>query len=859
MNRANVIDLVAKDFKAAKTAIVLTHNIDFLFVESMLLSRLRAIGHPQLTIFADAACASQSYQDQHKLIERLGSQYRVVPIDLGNARRFHPKAFFLCDPDRAVLAVGSGNATHGGWSANQEVWSDFSSDTDGGPALSAFREYLDIILGYVPEAENVRETSAQAFADDTNLWARDLPPPGLIAYTPRSETMIQQITSFAGTGIESIDIVSPYFDPEAAALTHLSTLAKEGVRAYLQPRHAGLSSDLLHRLPGNVRQGTIEDVEEERRHKFIHAKAYVVKTPGESTICIGSANCSRAALMADASWGNAEIMALKRLPTEEIEEMFSGFLLTEGAPELPETHPSEDWEIAQSDLRILAAHHENGQLVIHYKSSKPPARLFITSDVWAGPLETFKTAPTRAFFSINHRCETVRLHAIFNNDHEAVSAPAWIDHEDALRIGSAARSLRGRLETGTNEGGLTGDGFLKILELFDLHVQQPVSRRSKLGRRKDKTEESGQTFTEDDIYAHDFGKPSSISEQSAPHGFRDTDTLALFLSFFQTRDERSSRGTGSPGQSDEDQEDDTQEAQVHGATQQSGEIEKFGKRIERLLSKIELALSKPEFTTNRPPSRLSADISFVALLMVKALQDGFISHEFFHDRTIRIWRVLFLGHEAGTGAIPTHLESLDETERTTFVDEFRDPQLSAAMALWSMMERQTNESNPYFRFAAAQLAAQHPWLAQGGPPDEIVDALDEIAMKLLPAKDDLNLHDCWRVWVQEAHAIDALTSALQGKTQKELAELSPRSNFEAGEIVWQTGHEFCALHLACNRATQKKAELRPIHRTALVKVKSDFVAPIADIIATEINVSDRVKAQLNEMIQMINRSGKTDS
>ena len=107
MIRANILAEVCKPVKKATTAVVLTHNIDFLFVQSILLSRLHSIGHPKLTIFADASCSTSSYNQQFELLSGLGQRYRVVPLDLGNGRRFHPKAIFLAGPDGASLAIGA--------------------------------------------------------------------------------------------------------------------------------------------------------------------------------------------------------------------------------------------------------------------------------------------------------------------------------------------------------------------------------------------------------------------------------------------------------------------------------------------------------------------------------------------------------------------------------------------------------------------------------------------------------------------------------------------------------------------------------------------------------------------------------
>src|SRR5262249_39299022 len=169
--KQNVLDWATSKVQSATTAVVLTHNIDFLFIESILLSRLRQVGHPRLTIFADAGCAAATYDQQHRLITGLGTRYRVVPIDLGPGRRFHPKAFFLAGKSNAALAVGSGNLTHGGWSANREIWSDFDTDDEPGLApIAAFRTYLQQVLGLSPIPEIVEEQVLSAFSPQENVW-----------------------------------------------------------------------------------------------------------------------------------------------------------------------------------------------------------------------------------------------------------------------------------------------------------------------------------------------------------------------------------------------------------------------------------------------------------------------------------------------------------------------------------------------------------------------------------------------------------------------------------------------------------------------------------------------------------------
>ena len=121
MSEFNVLQKMLEGTERATTAVVLTHNIDFIFAQNILVNRLRRAGAPRLSVFADAGCANASYTRQSELADRVGHAYRVIPVNLGAPRRFHPKAIFLAGSKGAKLAVGSGNLGHGGWSGNREI------------------------------------------------------------------------------------------------------------------------------------------------------------------------------------------------------------------------------------------------------------------------------------------------------------------------------------------------------------------------------------------------------------------------------------------------------------------------------------------------------------------------------------------------------------------------------------------------------------------------------------------------------------------------------------------------------------------------------------------------------------------
>ena len=50
--RADVLEVISSA-KDVTNAVILTHNIDFVFVQTLVLSAFRRCGHPTITVFAD--------------------------------------------------------------------------------------------------------------------------------------------------------------------------------------------------------------------------------------------------------------------------------------------------------------------------------------------------------------------------------------------------------------------------------------------------------------------------------------------------------------------------------------------------------------------------------------------------------------------------------------------------------------------------------------------------------------------------------------------------------------------------------------------------------------------------------------
>lgn len=847
MNEFNVIDRVCTSVKKSSTAIILTHNINFLFVESVILPRLRDVGSPHLTIFADAACAANSYQAEQKLLSKLGTRYRVVPVDLGAGRRFHPKAFFLCGTESAGLAIGSGNTTHGGWSANREIWSDFIFPGEGGAQLASFRDYLEQVLLRVPEPSELRGNTVSVFSDPENTWAQNLPTPAGLAWTPNATPLLSQIQAFAGDDIERIDVLSPYFDPNGAALDRLAAIATGDVRVLLQPRRTGLSQDIAKALPAKVKLRSVEAIEEEKQRKFIHAKAYLLETGTGPVLAAGSANCSQAALLADENWGNAELVALSRLSAQEASSLWDGFNIGETAPELPMIHPSADWEdMTSPDLRILSARKDGTRLQVHFKASKPLARVQAEFGDALKPIRAERITGNVATFQVESRIFSLKLRAFCEDKSELESASSWVDDERSLRMAAPERMLRERLDEAAARGSLSGGDFLNLLELYGAYTQRPVAAGTRQRSAKDDEDAAPIYFNEEDIYSDGFGKPAPMFESGGRGAGADTDPFGLFAAFFQTK-ERKGPGSSPPspsGNDDEEPEDVEQKPKGVRDAEEAAERDKLAPKVARTLARIEQGIAQPSFVTSRPPDRLAADIGLLCLFLAKARIDRYIDAKAYRDRAISIWNVLFFGSNGMNGSIPRVLAEMGEREREHFIAEMRSPMLTAAMSLTCMIDwADAGLEARAFRFAVAQLAAKHDWLSKGGSKDDILAELENIAAKLLPDATPDYLCSLWVGWLRDGEALASISRAFAKYTQPELAALCPRRKMLKGELTWHVTYGFCILQSDLI-GDDGKPMLAPIDKRPPFKNLAKMVAPLSDLLQANIGISDAVKQQL---------------
>ena len=860
--KRNVLEWICSTMTDATSAIVLTHNIDFLFLQSIVRPRFRKCGHPKLTVFADAVCASDSYRQQRPLLDGLGRHYRVVQVDLGAGRRFHPKAILLAGPSKAALAVGSGNLTHGGWSANFEVWASYESDDDGLPAISAFRDYLQTIDSRAPQSRASSDELFAVFDEAMNPWVADLPEPEGLFGVPGDRPLLDSIAQIVSDDVTQVTVCAPYFDPDGEALAEFCRRFHAPISTLLQRNHVGLSSSAASSLHENVALLSV-DVDPSR---FIHAKLFVFESPNSTLFVAGSANMSRAALMGNESWGNAELVAAQSLPADQTKDLLDDFIFLDENPTLPETPPSEDWEIQTRPVRILAASFENGVLEIQFKCDGEVALLTVElEDGTRQPCSEFSSnAVSRLQLA---KCpKYVRLHCALKNGEVLSSEPSWVDDENSLGISVPERRISAKLAEAAEAGFLSASGMFEILQLLHQHLQKPARQPPASHPNKDDdTVAPGPCYSIDDVFSASFGRSRSAPLAPLLGGFRETDFLNAFSAYFSTssietsdeedasQDEVHTDEEAAEEQESKEIENEKAEAELeqHQARLRRSQVStRLRRRLIAALEKVVAAMNADEFVSSRSPQRLAADIAATALLIRKSLADEIIPEDDFATITKRLWIVLFFGSKGESGVLQSFLGTCSAEDRAKFEAAFASPRLTAALTLWCLPDWGGSGTEAIrFRFSAMLLAARLPWLIAGASIEEIHAEFRRFARAMPGAANFETLVAAWTSWIRAGMAFHEFERALLAWSPRELAQAISQRQVNRGELLWQA-REFCVAHANYNHDRSTTAIVYPLTGGSSVRFKGDWLVPVSKLMdhPALVDLPDEIKQTLENLL-----------
>lgn len=283
-----------------------TYALSLTFFETVVLDELVRGGARDILILSDVEGVRCSLSE--KGVRGAGRDYRLEPVALSDGKSvFHPKLGAFIGDDDAMLTVGSGNLTFGGWANNLEMVEFLHPSF----AASAFEDVAGLFeaLAADPRCRHCAAESCEALAADLRRSAIGHIDRGdmrvLHGLTRGIGTQIEELASELG-GATRLAVASPYFDDG-------SGLAALGARLQLSEafvhRHGATAAGTAPNWPRKgmaINPVSFDFLKDDDRP--LHAKAFEVVCRKGRLLVAGSANASSRALGED---GNVEAVTVR--------------------------------------------------------------------------------------------------------------------------------------------------------------------------------------------------------------------------------------------------------------------------------------------------------------------------------------------------------------------------------------------------------------------------------------------------------------------------------------------------------------------------------------------------------------------
>jgi hypothetical protein len=281
---------------------------------------------------------------------------------------FHPKVTVIAGPERAVVAIGSGNLSTGGWHLNKETWTIATADRERCPVivthLAGWLRALHHVCTITPQARQGIQRTA-SLLEDLASAATVVDTGHQLIHNLRS-CLLDQLPEGR---VSHLLLYAPFHDEKAEAIRGLIKRLRPGrvALAVQSESRTVIQPEAVARLVGDldVHLDVIADTCQKYRHgKLVEA----VGLDRHRWALTGSPNLSaRALLYSAASGGNVEVGIVSRRNTS---------LFPDGVPislsEVPAVRISGSAaKRPEADILLLAAVRTDGGLQVTL--AKPPA------------------------------------------------------------------------------------------------------------------------------------------------------------------------------------------------------------------------------------------------------------------------------------------------------------------------------------------------------------------------------------------------------------------------------------------------------------------------------------------------------
>jgi len=308
---SHILELTKAPERLFTEALFTTFNVDLKFFETRVLGPVRASG-AVVTVLCDGSV----YAPDPRSMVSAGRLYHVGVVDMRAA--FHPKVSVLVGPERALIGIGSGNLTTGGWLANDEILTviDVRPDEPAPHAAVEITGWLERLLECESRLLRLGSASADAITRTTAALRR------LLDGAEQVDTGTRVITTLNGPiisqlpdhHVDELFLQAAFHDPRGSALDSL-------ISRYSPTRiHVGVQRGRTVIAPGELTRVASEHglaitwqdsgapLKEDLLGQYQHAKLIEGVTGDQRWVLTGSPNITGAALLKSmADGGNCEV------------------------------------------------------------------------------------------------------------------------------------------------------------------------------------------------------------------------------------------------------------------------------------------------------------------------------------------------------------------------------------------------------------------------------------------------------------------------------------------------------------------------------------------------------------------------
>ena len=292
--------------RTMREALFLTFNVDLGFFEDRLLGKLRETG-AAVTVVADASV----FDPDPRSVRAAGRGYTFGLAH--HAAAFHPKLTVLAGPQRALVGIGSGNLTIGGWHANREILTTIEATrTYGTPRIVtqviAFLRELVQVITIGPLAREGIERTADTLA--ALVAASEPIDTGHRLVHSLTNPIINQLPN---GHVGALELAAPFHDEHGRALDALvKRYQPSKITVLVQPGQAVMRPAALQASAGSTPLSFVQPDTESAASRYRHGKILTaLDTDGSVAWSLtGSPNLTAAALLRTAQStpaGNCEL------------------------------------------------------------------------------------------------------------------------------------------------------------------------------------------------------------------------------------------------------------------------------------------------------------------------------------------------------------------------------------------------------------------------------------------------------------------------------------------------------------------------------------------------------------------------